>query len=48
VRRLGPLAGPAAIGGAAMLATDLTIAVLGVSVPRTWDAASWLSDVVRI
>jgi hypothetical protein len=46
VRRLGPLAGPAAIGGAAMLATDLTIAVLGVSDPRTWDAASWLSDVV--
>jgi uncharacterized membrane protein len=46
VRRLGPLAGPAAIGAAAMLATDLTIAVLGVSDPRTWDAASWLSDVV--
>jgi uncharacterized membrane protein len=46
VRRLGPLAGPAAIGAAAMLATDLTIAVLGVSDPRTWDATSWLSDVV--
>jgi uncharacterized membrane protein len=45
VRRLGPLAGPAAIGAAAMLATDLTMAVLGVSDPRTWDAASWLSDV---
>jgi uncharacterized membrane protein len=29
-----------------MLATDLTIAVLGVSDPRTWDAASWLSDAV--
>ncbi len=29
-----------------MLATDLTVAVLGVSDPRTWDAASWLSDVV--
>jgi uncharacterized membrane protein len=46
VRRLGPLAGPAAIGGAAMLATDLTMTVLGVSDPRTWDAASWLSDAV--
>jgi len=46
VRRLGPLAGPAAIGAAAMLATDLAIAVLGVSDPRTWDVASWLSDVV--
>jgi uncharacterized membrane protein len=44
VRRLGPLAGPAAIGGAAMLATDLTVAALGVSDPRTWDAASWVSD----
>lgn len=46
VSRLGPLAGPAVIGGAAMLATDLTVAALGVSDPRTWDAASWLSDVV--
>jgi len=46
VRRLGPLAGPAAIGAAAMLATDVAVAVLGVSDPRTWDAASWLSDVV--
>jgi uncharacterized membrane protein len=46
VCRLGPLAGPATIGGAAMLATDLTTAVLGVSDPRTWDPASWLSDVV--
>jgi uncharacterized membrane protein len=46
VRRLGPLAGPAVIGGTAMLATDLTTALLGVSDPRTWDAGSWLSDVV--
>jgi uncharacterized membrane protein len=46
VSRLGPLAGPAVIGGAAMLATDLTVAALGVSDPRTWDAAAWLSDVV--
>src|SRR2546423_737780 len=46
VRRLGPLAGPAVIGGAAMLVTDVTTALLGVSDPRTWDAASWLSDIV--
>jgi hypothetical protein len=46
VRRLGPLAGPAAIGGAAMLMTDLSMARLGVSDPRTWDATSWLSDIV--
>jgi hypothetical protein len=43
---LGPLAGPAVIGGAAMLVTDVTTAMLGVSDPRTWDAASWLSDIV--
>jgi hypothetical protein len=29
-----------------MLAADLTTAALGVSDPRTWDATSWLSDVV--
>jgi hypothetical protein len=46
VRRLGPLAGPVAIGGAAMLATDLSMARLGVSDPRTWDLTSWLSDIV--
>ncbi len=46
VRRLGPLAGPVTIGGAAMLATDLSMARLGVSDPRTWDATSWLSDIV--
>lgn len=46
VRRLGPLAGPVVIGGAAMLVTDVTTAMLGVSDPRTWDAASWLSDIV--
>lgn len=46
VRRLGPLAGPVAIGGAAMLGTDLSMARLGVSDPRTWDATSWLSDIV--
>jgi hypothetical protein len=46
VRRLGPVAGAAAIGGAAMLATDLSMARLGVSDPRTWDLTSWLSDIV--
>jgi uncharacterized membrane protein len=46
VRRLGPLAGPAVIGGVAMLVTDLATAGLGVSDPRTWDSGSWLSDVV--
>jgi hypothetical protein len=46
VRRLGPVAGPVAIGGAAMLSTDLSMARLGVSDPRTWDLTSWLSDIV--
>jgi len=43
IQRLGPL-GPALVGGAAMLATDMTMARLGVSDPSSWDAASWLSD----
>jgi hypothetical protein len=46
VRRLGPLVGPAVIGGVATLVTDLTMAGLGVSDPQTWDAGSWLSDIV--
>jgi uncharacterized membrane protein len=46
VRRLGPLVDPAVIGGAAMVVTDLTTAELGVSDPQTWDAGSWLSDIV--
>jgi hypothetical protein len=44
VLRLGPVVGPALLGAAAMLATDLSMAALGVSDPRTWDAKSWLSD----
>jgi hypothetical protein len=28
-----------------MLVTDVTTAILGVSDPRTWDAASWLNDI---
>jgi uncharacterized membrane protein len=34
------------IGGAAMGATDTSVALLGISDPRTWTAADWLSDVV--
>jgi hypothetical protein len=44
VLRLGPLPGAAVLGGSAMLATDLSLAVLGVSDPREWDVRSWLSD----
>ena len=46
VRKLGPIAGPAVIGGAAMVTTDLSMAILGVSDPRSWNASSWLSDVM--
>jgi protein involved in temperature-dependent protein secretion len=42
--RLGPVLGPVVIGGAAMLATDAAMARLGISDPREWDAAAWLSD----
>jgi hypothetical protein len=45
-RRLGPVLGPAAVGGAAMAATDLSMYRLGVADPRSWDTASWLSDVL--
>ncbi|HWG64045.1 MAG TPA: hypothetical protein VG253_20340 [Streptosporangiaceae bacterium] len=44
VLRLGPVLGSLVIGGAAMAVTDLGMAGLGVSDPRTWDATSWLSD----
>jgi hypothetical protein len=44
--RLGPVTGAVLLGGAAMAATDLTMARLGVSDPSSWDAASWASDAV--
>jgi hypothetical protein len=40
----GPVLGPAALGGSAMLATDATLAKLGLTDPRSWDATTWLSD----
>lgn len=46
VRRLGPVLGPALLGGAAMAATDYGMKALGVSDPSTWDATSWISDIV--
>lgn len=33
-------------GGGAMAATDVPMAGLGVSDPRTWSASSWLADVI--
>jgi len=44
--RPGPAAGSALIGAAAMAATDVPMAGLGVSDPRTWTATDWVSDVV--
>jgi hypothetical protein len=44
--RLGPVLGPLVIGAAAMVATDVGMARLGVSDPREWDATSWLSDAI--
>jgi hypothetical protein len=43
---LGPVLGPALLGGSAMLATDLPMARLGVTDPGSWDAVSWASDAV--
>ena len=50
LRRAG-LRPPAPLGGvliglSAMAATDLSMAALDVSDPRTWSAADWLSDLL--
>jgi hypothetical protein len=44
VLRLGPVLGPVLLGAAAMAATDVSLTRLGLTDPREWDAASWLSD----
>lgn len=44
--RFGRVVGPVVIGAAAMVATDAGMARLGITDPREWDAASWLSDAV--
>jgi uncharacterized membrane protein len=44
--RLPAAVGAPAIGALAMAATDVSIARLGVSGPRTWTAADWTRDVV--
>jgi hypothetical protein len=45
-RKLGPVLGPAVMGGAAMAATDIGMYQLGVTDPASWDAGSWLSDAI--
>ncbi|MCA9879402.1 MAG: hypothetical protein KC442_16535 [Thermomicrobiales bacterium] len=42
---VSPLAG-VAVGLGAMAASDLPIALTGVSDPATWSTADWLSDVI--
>ncbi len=44
VLRLGPVVGPVLLGAAAMAATDASLTRLGLTDPREWDAAAWLSD----
>src|SRR3954447_2871640 len=44
--RLPARAGAPAIGALAMAATDVSIARLGVSDPRSWTGADWVRDVV--
>jgi hypothetical protein len=39
-------AGGVAVGALAMAATDIPMARTGISDPRTWSAADWLSDIV--
>jgi hypothetical protein len=44
VLRLGPVLGPVLLGASAMTATDASLARLGVTDPRQWNAEAWLSD----
>ncbi|MFI7598146.1 hypothetical protein [Actinoplanes sp. NPDC049681] len=44
--RPGPLLGTVLVGLSAMAATDSSMARLGISDPRSWSAADWLSDLV--
>jgi hypothetical protein len=43
---LRPRAAAAALGLAAMTASDLPATALGVTHPRTWGAAGWASDLL--
>ncbi|TQS41872.1 hypothetical protein [Cryptosporangium phraense] len=44
LRRLPAALGAVVVGGAAMASTDASMARLGISDPRTWSTADWLSD----
>src|SRR6185369_17296193 len=44
--RLPTAVGGPLLGAAAMAASDVPLAALGVSDPRTWSAVDWVSDVV--
>lgn len=44
VLRLGPVLGPVLLGASAMIATDASLARLGLTDPRKWDATAWASD----
>ena len=46
LRRLPLGLGAVVVGGAAMAATDVPTALSGLSDPREWSAADWLSDAV--
>lgn len=43
--KASPVAG-AAVGLSAMAASDLPIALTGISDPATWSATDWLSDII--
>ena len=46
LRRLPLLPAGVLVGGAAMASTDVSITRLGLTDPRTWTPADWLSDAV--
>jgi hypothetical protein len=46
VLRLGPVLGSVLLGGAAMATSDLPMVKLGLTDPKEWSPADWVSDVV--
>lgn len=44
--RAGPLVTGVVTGTAAMAASDIPLARMGISDPRTWSRADWLSDII--
>lgn len=45
-QKIPPVVGSAVAGAAAMAASDVSAASLGVTDPKTWGATGWIADIV--